>query len=124
MADTYAWSDIWAGGETEQRQASGNRLINVVMKRNITKHGSKVTQKDLGVSKEEWEALLENGVIRDYPPPEGTDDYTSPTQAFMRAIVDETGEVDVNKVMELGLQNPGVVLPEVAGKAAETPKGA
>lgn len=119
MADTYAWTDIRNGGEVEKREAGG-RLMNVVMSRNIIKAGTTVSQSDLGVDDAEWQRLHDEGIVRDYPQPEGTDEFTSPTQAFISSIVTETGEVDVDQLLNMGLQNPGVALTPEQVDAATT----
>ncbi len=117
----YAWSDIYAGGDSERREASGNRLIRVVTKRNIIRRGDKVTKAALNVSDEEFDALVESGSIRNYPVPDGADQYTSPSAAFLTSVLDEEGDVDVNKLLDLGLQNPPARPTEVE---SDTPKGA
>jgi hypothetical protein len=129
MATYYAWTEIRYGGEVEQRPASGNRFINVVTKRNIVARGDKVAQKDLGVSDEEWQTLIDGGSVREYPLPEGSDDYTSPAAAVTAELVDEDGNIDVNKLVEMGLAQPQIVAeeeeaPKAAGTKAEVPKGA
>jgi len=122
MADTfYAWSDIYAGGESEKREAAGGRLVKVINKRNIIRRGEKVTQAKLGVEKEEFDALVASGSVRAYPLPEGADDMVSPSNAFLSSVLDSDGDVDINKLMDLGLQNPGVA---TEASESDTPKGA
>lgn len=118
----YAWSNIHHGGKTEQRQASGNRMINVVLERDITPWGEKVSQADLGVTDEEWDALVASGSVRAYPPPEGADEYTSPNKAVMDSLVGPDGEVDLDKVMALQNMADIVTSPEAINPPAEEGK--
>lgn len=119
----YAWSDLYNGGESEKRARANGLEMTVVLERNVISHGDPVTQSDLGVSDEEWESLLAGGSIRNYPPPDGTSDYVSPSTAMMRTLVNDHGDLDVNKLMELGLAHPPVINPP-AEEAAEIPEGA
>lgn len=124
----YAWSDLYGGGEVEQREAPGGRLVKVVMSRNIINRGEKVTQAQLKVEDDEWENLLAGGSVREYPIPDGADAYTSPHRAVMQALVGPDGEIDVNKVMELqnieALAVPPTPINPPAEDAKELPVGA
>lgn len=120
MATHYAWTDIRNGGEVDVRKAPGGREIKVVTKRNVIARGEKVTKAGLKVSDEEWDALLEGGSVRPYPLPKGADENISPTTAILRELVDNRGEVDLNKLMELGLTVP----PPASDEESEVPVGA
>ena len=119
----YAWSDLYNGGETEKRSRANGREMTVVLSRNVIERGQAVSQSDLGLSDDEWEALVESGSVRDYPLPESADEYTSPSTAIVRSLVDDRGDIDVNKLMQLGLAHPPAANPP-AGEQAEIPEGA
>ncbi len=123
MATYYAWSDIRYGGEVEVKKAPGGREIKVVTKRNVVQRGEKVTMKQLGIEKEEWQHLIDTGSVRPYDIPEGASEFVSPTAAFVRNVLNDRGEVDVNKLMELGLSGPPAANPP-AEEQAELPVGA
>lgn len=118
----FAWSDLHAGGEVEFRDAPGGRKIKVVMNRTIIPRGDKVSRSDLDVTDEQWDALIANGSIRPYDLPEGSDEWTSPTQAFVNNIMNDRGEPDINVMMELALAHPPAINPP-AEEAAEVPEG-
>ena len=120
MATYYAWTDIRNGGEVDTRKAPGGREIKVVTKRNVVERGEKVTKGSLKVSDEEWEGLLAGGSVRPYPLPEGSNENISPTTAILRGLVDNRGEIDLNKLMELGLTVP----PPGQDEESEVPVGA
>jgi hypothetical protein len=105
MASYYAWSDLYYGGETEQRERADGRSYKVVMSRNIKRRGEKVTQKELGLNDEQWDAAVEGGSIRPYPVPEEASEWVSPTQAIINRLYRD-GEVDPNQLLEMSLQNP------------------
>lgn len=119
----FAWSDLYNGGESEKRPRANGQEMTVVLERNIITHGSSVTQEELGVDDDEWGRLIESGVIRTYAPPEGTSEYVAPSTAMMRSLVNDTGDIDVNKLMELGLAHPPVINPPSEAQA-EIPEGA
>lgn len=125
MADTfYAWSDLYYGGETEMRTRADGRSYRVVLSRNFKARGEKVTQKELDLGKDEWEALVESGSVRSYPLPEEADDYLSPTQAIIDRLFKE-GEIDPNMLLELSLAHPLVPSPPSPGAEDEkVPAGA
>lgn len=119
----WAWSDLMGGGKTKTMKLADGREREIVEERNVTPRGSKVTKAKLGVSDEEWDALIEGGSIRNYDLPEGADEFTSPTQAMLRSLVNNRGDIDLDKVMELGLANPPAINPP-AEEEAELPAGA
>lgn len=63
MAKFYAHSRINTGAEVDEETG-------VIMKRHFIEPGEEVTAKKLGVSKEKFEKLIKNGVVRsrEYPP--------------------------------------------------------
>lgn len=124
MATHYAWSEIRFGGEVDNKKAPGGRDVKVVTKRNVVEWGSKVTQKDLGVDKDEWQHLIDTGSVRPYPPPKGANENTSPTTALMTELVDSRGEIDVNRLMEMGLTVPPPASMEDEEPSTTTPVGA
>lgn len=123
MATYYAWSDLWNGGETKEVKKPGGVSHNVVSKRNIVKRGEKVTQKNLGVNDEEWEHLVESGSIRAYPVPEGANERISPTRALILDLLDNRGELDMNRLLEMGLANRPVGVEDENAEAT-APAGA
>lgn len=118
-----AWSDLHAGGEVDFREAPGGRKVKVVMSRTIIPRGDKVSRSDLDVTDEQWDALIANGSIRPYDLPEGTDEFTSPTQAFVENLLNDRGDIDMNQMMEMALAHPPAMNPP-AEEAAELPEGA
>jgi hypothetical protein len=110
----YAWSRIWAGGEVDVIETSGGGSRNVVTSRNEAVPGAEVSQSDLGVSDEEWQNLQDIGAVRPYPFPEGTDETTSPQQAFLASISTSEGEIDANLLMEMSLAGAAPVNPPAA----------
>ena len=117
----YAWSDLYSGGETEERAMANRQYRTVVLSRNVTPRGEKVTQAGLKVSDEEWQALLDGGSVRAYPVPEEASDYVSPASAAVSRIT-KGGEIDMNTLLELSLQNPPVLNPP-ADEGATLPEG-
>lgn len=104
----YAWTELRNGGEAEKISVAGGRGERFVVKsRNIINQGEEVSQSDLGgIDDATWQQWIDSGAIRTYPLPEGVDEYTSPTQAFLKNVTTGSGEVDVDKLMELGLSHP------------------
>lgn len=114
MATSYvAWSDLYFGGEVERRDRPGGGTYKVVKTRNRLARGEKVTKGKLGVSDEEWDALIESGSVRPYDLPAGADDYTSPTRAVIASITNDRGDIDPDVLLQLALQHP------IAGAIAE-----
>lgn len=131
--DYYAWTDIYNGGDVEVRKSANGTERRVVSNRNIIERGSAVSQSDLGVSDEEWQVLLDGGSVRTIPVPEESDEFTSPHRAIMATIVDENGDIDVNKLLALNASSvaalttlpPPTNPPAEEGKTlGETPEGA
>lgn len=112
-SEFYAWSNLYYGGETEDRTAPNGATRKVIVSRNIVECGAPVSQDQLGASDEEWEHLLESQSVRNYPLPVGTDEHTSAHRAVMRMIVDDEGDIDPNKLMALSgaVQGALVTLP-------------
>lgn len=77
MADTYyAWSDI--------RSSEAEETTDV----KVTKAGETVTASDLGVSDEEFQALVESGAVKTEEYPELPEGYTgSPAQYEKEKVV-------------------------------------
>jgi hypothetical protein len=110
----YAWSELRNGGEVSEIKLPANKGTRTIVKsRNIVAHGAEVTQKGLGATDEEWKALIDGGSVRDYPVPDGADAYRSPARAFVDSVTNKEGDVDMDKLMAMGLKNPGVALPTV-----------
>jgi hypothetical protein len=121
-SEFYAWSNIYYGGETEERTAPNGSTRKIVVSRNIVECGQPVSQAQLGLDDDEWAHLLEGQSVRPYPLPAGTDEHTSAHRAVMRMIVDEEGEIDPNKLMALtGAQHGAIVTlpPAMHGPASE-----
>jgi len=114
MATSYiAWSDLYLGGEVELRDRPGGGTYKVVLSRNRIPRGEKVTKSKLGVSDEEWDALVESGSVRPYDLPAGANDYVSPTRAVIASITNDRGDIDPDVLLQLALQHP------IAGAVAE-----
>lgn len=113
----YAWSDLYYGGKTEERARANGLPMRVVLSRDIVPRGEEVTQSKLGVDDDQWQALQDSGSVREYPLPKGADEFTSPARAMVAALVNEQGDIDVNKLLELGLQNPPAINPPASENA-------
>lgn len=122
--DYYAWSDIYHGGESKDMPTSGGATRKVIVERNVTAHGEKVSQAELGISDEEWQTMIDGGSVRPYPVPEDVDEFTSPHNAVMAKIVNEDGDVDVEKLMEVGVPSVAALstLPAATNPPAEEGK--
>jgi len=113
----YAWSDIYNGGKVREVRPGRN----VVVDRNWAERGSKVTQKGLGLSNEEWDNLVENGSIRDYSVPKGIRDDESPHSFVLREL-SEGGELPADLLLKMSAQGSAVgaqPLPEENEEASE-----
>jgi hypothetical protein len=118
----YAWSEIRNGGEVEEITRPGGSKKAVVISRNIVKHGDEVKKSDFESA--DWDHLVDVGVIRPYPLPEGVDDTTSPSQVVLAQLY-KGGEIDMDKLVELTLMGQiGVNPPASEGAELESPKGA
>ncbi len=120
----YAWSDLYNGGESVERKNANGTTVRIVESRNIIERGTEVGQSDLDVSDEHWAHLIESGSVRPYPLPEGADENVTPHRAVLAAIVDDQGDIDVNKLMSLGASSAGalVTLPNPINPPAEEGK--
>jgi hypothetical protein len=121
----YAWTEIRYGGEAEKIPVAGGRSERFVVKsRNVIPLGDEVSQSDIDADDDYWQHLQDEGIVRPYPLPEGTDEYTSPTQAFLGGVSTGTGEVDIDKLMELGLTNPTAGAYVESEEVVTAPSGA
>lgn len=119
----YAWSDIWNGGEVQEVPVPSVKGLTktVVANRNVITAGSEITKSKSGLSDDDWDRMIASGVIRPYPLPDGADERTSPANAFLREVLDERGNVDVQRLMEMGFATPGVATNVVEeGEEART----
>jgi hypothetical protein len=116
MAKMYAWSTIYNGGESKEGR-DGRKII---MKRNIIEAGSEITKAKLGVSDEEWDALIASGSVRPYAFPKNMNEGESPASAVMRALTRGQGEVSSDMLMELALSHPPEGLLHTASEEAES----
>lgn len=129
MATEYfAWCNIMNGGDVIEVPVPSVKGLTktVITNRNIIETGSKITKAKSGLSDEDWDRMLANGAIRTYPLPEGTDDRTSPSTAFLRQVLDERGNVDVAKMMDMGFVTApagSVVAEGEEAKELEAPAG-
>jgi hypothetical protein len=99
MADTmYAWSPIRNGGEVVKVTDGLGRDRAVVSERNIIPVGAKVAAKDV----ENYDELVEAGVLRPYPYPEGLDPTSleSPLD-FLRRRLREKAEAEMSEEQQL-----------------------
>lgn len=83
--DYYAWSNLEYGAEVSD---SGH-----ITTKHVIEYGSKVTQKDLGCSDENWQRLVELRVVRKSVPPK-VGRYESPKRKLI---------ADASKQMETAL---------------------
>lgn len=123
----YAWSDLYNGGKTKIVKTSNGSERTVVAERYIIERGEKVTKSKLDVSDEDWDRLVEGGSIRSYPVPDNASASVSPARAVMQRLVNDTGDIDPNILMELAMKHPPPLnLPadEVEDKEADLPAGA
>lgn len=123
MPDFYVWSPIYNGGEVKSIDTALQGVTkNVVVSRNITPVGEKVTKAKLKCTDEEWDRYLEGGTIRPYPMPEEADEVTSPTQAIISRLTQGSGEINQDMLLELALTQPLPLNPP-ADEGAELPVG-
>lgn len=123
MATTYyAWSDLYGGGKTKEVTRPGGVSAVVVESRNIVPRGEKVSKSDLKISSEDWDRLVEGGSVRPYPVPDNADESVSPARAIMQKLVNDTGDIDPNVIMELAMKHPPAMNPP-AEDEAELPAG-
>lgn len=121
----FAWTPIRLGGEGELIPTAGGRGQRYIVKsRKIIALGDEVSKSDADVDDEVWQHWIDEGIVRPYPLPEGTDEYTSPSQAFLASVSTGKGEVDVDKLMEMGLSNPAAGALGKEEEEAELPAGA
>lgn len=99
MADStmYAWSPIRYGATTDSEgNFTGIQMVNF---------GDSVSKSKLGVDDENWNALVEAGVVRDYAPPKEYSETTpvdeSPVQ-FLQRQAREAAELAEGAVMSMG----------------------
>jgi hypothetical protein len=120
----YAWSDLYNGGESVERTNANGTKVRIVESRNVIARGTEVSQSDIDVSDDEWNHLVESGSVRPYPLPDGADENVTPHRAVLAEIVDDQGEIDVNKLMALGATSAGalVTLPNPINPSAEEGK--
>lgn len=72
----YAWSVVQYDADVDESGAS--------IKHKRLPFGSEVTAKQLGVDEENFDALVEAGSIRDYPPPDMPKGYTGSPLDYLR----------------------------------------
>ena len=83
----YAWSDIRYGAEVDK---DGNKTAD-----KMVKAGDTVTQKNLGVSDADWQALVDAGSVREYEYPDMPDTYQgSPVDFLREKLADVAGAVE------------------------------
>lgn len=122
MAKFYAWSDLYGGGTTRDVDRPGGGVVTVVEKRNIFPRGEEVTKAKLKVSDEEWDGLIANGSVRDYPVPKEASETKSPAQAVLERMYKGTGEIDQNMLIEMAMKHPDVINPP-SDEGKEVPVG-
>jgi hypothetical protein len=83
----YAWSPIKHGADVDK---DGNYVRDKLLPA-----GSTVTQKNLGVSDADWEAMIEAGSIREYEYPDMPDTFQgSPVDFLRQKLADVAGAVE------------------------------
>ena len=120
MAKMFAWTTIYNGGKSKEGR-DGRKII---MERNIIEPGAEVTKAKLGVSDDEWEALVASGSVRPYQLPSNMRSNESPADAVMRALTGGHGEVSQDMLMELALAHPPGALANAEEEESDVPVGA
>lgn len=110
MADEtyYAWSTIYAGGESQLIQSATGVSRKIIQSRNIINVGDKVSKADVkkfGGTDADWDALVEGGSIRTYPYPElPAGSVQSPTDFVLESIRGGQEEIPQDTLVQLVLQ--------------------
>ena len=99
----YAWSNLYDGGKTKEITLPNKSVRTVVLERNVTEFGSEVTKSKLGVTDEEWDALIEAKVIRTYPTPKNLGENESPASFVERKLLDGEMEFNPDVLLEMSL---------------------
>lgn len=110
----YAWSNFQADWNKEENKWNFR-----------AKPGDEVSQSDLGVEDDEWEALIASGAVREqeYPEAVATGEYSdSPNKYYIEQMAKaQEGMLSGDEVKEL--QSAGV-MPEAAPEKPATPAAA
>jgi hypothetical protein len=118
MADHYAWSNIYDGGESKVVRDPSGRERRVIVSRNIIEFGTKVTKTKIG---DGWDSHIANGTIRPYAPPKDLPEDVSPAQHVLLELLGGKREIDQDMLLEMSLA-PGAPVEEE--KESEAPVGA
>lgn len=101
----FAWSNIYNGGEVKNVTLPNGGVKRVVTKRNVIAFGDEVSKSKSKLKDEEWDALIESKVIRDYAPPAGLGEDESPSSFIQRGLLAGELEFDPNLLLELSLKH-------------------
>jgi hypothetical protein len=94
----YAWSDIHNGGKTQEVRGR-----TIVVERNMVARGETCDQASIGVSDEDWDALIEGGSVRPYPLPDGLGDNESPSSYVLRSLLAGKEQLDPDLLLQMSL---------------------
>jgi len=117
-AKYFAWSNIYNGGETQNVTLPNGSVKRVVTQRNIIAFGEEVSKSKSKLSQEEFDALIESKVIRDYAPPANLNENESPSSAIQRQILSGDLEFDPNLLLEMSLKHAEAVGQEAVEEEA------
>jgi hypothetical protein len=110
MADKklYAWSTLYVGGESEMITSATGVSRKIIHNRNVIHPGEEVTEAQLtklGATKEDWEAILAGGSVRDYPyPPIPEGSFQSPTDYVLETLRAGAEDIPQDTLVQLALQ--------------------
>lgn len=97
----YLWSPVLDGGETKLVPLPTGGERSVVVKRNITPVGSKVTQEKLGADDALWNEWLDGGVVRTYPYPDMPAGSTDSPMVFLQKQLNEAANSEEERLTAL-----------------------
>jgi hypothetical protein len=115
MATFYLWSNYQNGGETTTVRTPNGGDRNVVLSRNVLPAGEKVTQAKLEADDAEWEALIEAGVVREYPFPDMPAGSLDSPLVHLQKQINQAAESEEERLMA---QVTGATVNEEAMVAA------
>lgn len=79
----------------------------IITKRNSIKFGEEVSQDDLGIDDDEWQALVDGAAIRDYAPPDMPKGYLGSPLEFLREQANKREEEEFGLLAAIGGYNVG-----------------
>lgn len=96
----YLWTPMRNGGETIDAPTPTGGTRRVVQSRNIIEVGTKVTQKDLDATDEQWMEWVDGGSIRSYPfPPDLSPTSTDSPLVHLQKKVKRAAQSEEERLM-------------------------